>query len=348
MIISDKNVDEAAATLRLTLPLMSRHAIPTTPANYAVWYQYVEGTNRALQDAIEVHISSGRAFTAADNDSLYRRFVLDLNGENVESLRRSVRTLMDALVEDVATADQGLERYGEQLDKHGKRLLDLSPANELVRLVSDLADQTGAARDTGTSLQTRLREGQKELQSMRLELEKLRSDASTDPLTGLANRRTLMSVLDAALDSATEDAPVSMLFADIDHFKAVNDRHGHLLGDKVIRHVANTMRRAVKGCDTVARYGGEEFVVVLPETPYAGAAALANKLRIAIEGSRLVRSNSREPIGAVTVSLGVAQWRKGDTVEALLDRADICLALAKKHGRNRAIGERDSEYQSAA
>ena len=348
MITCDKSVDEAAAILRLTLPLMSRFAIPTTPANYAVWYQYTEGANKGLRDAIDSHIESGRPFTGADNDALYRRFVLDLNGENVEALRRSVRTLMDALVEDVTAADVGLERYGEQLDAHGAYLRDMSPASELLRVVSELAEQTGVARDTGTNLQSRLREGQRELDAMRRELERLRNDASTDPLTGLANRRAMTNVLDDLLRGARADAPLSLLFADIDHFKAVNDRYGHLLGDKVIRHVANTLRRTVKGNDTVARYGGEEFVVVLPETPYAGAMALAEKLRGSIDRSRLVRSNSREHIGAVTISLGVAQWREGDTVETLLDRADVCLSLAKKNGRNRVIGERDPEYQSAA
>ncbi|WP_432711306.1 sensor domain-containing diguanylate cyclase [Paraburkholderia acidicola] len=163
--------------------------------------------------------------------------------------------------------------------------------------------------------------------------------AATDPLTGLANRRTLDQRLDEAwLHSRRNGEPLSALFIDIDYFKRFNDTHGHAAGDEVIAAVADcvasTVRRSI---DVVARYGGEEFAVILPGTPAAGAARLAEKIRRTVESLRFTHAPGTQE--AVTVSIGSASCvpSNGGTALELLAAADERLYAAKAAGRNQVM-----------
>lgn len=154
----------------------------------------------------------------------------------------------------------------------------------------------------------------------------LRVQSETDPLTGLANRRAFSSAL-LQLRSSVDDACVA--FIDVDHFKAVNDLHGHPAGDKVLTAIGEVLRHAAEGQGLLARYGGEEFAWMFrSETPDSARAA-CERLRLAVE-----RAATPVP---VTVSIGVAQHRPGETCPELLERADEALYRAKRSGRNRVV-----------
>jgi diguanylate cyclase len=157
-----------------------------------------------------------------------------------------------------------------------------------------------------------------------------------DGLTGLANRRSFDIVLANFLAELSPNAPgPSLLMADIDHFKHINDNYGHLFGDKVIRAIATILRENVKGKDIAARYGGEEFVVVLPDTPLSGAYRVAELLRKTVAKSSIRRGGSHESVDNVTISIGVACHRPGETDVELIARADKALYQSKQEGRNR-------------
>lgn len=154
--------------------------------------------------------------------------------------------------------------------------------------------------------------------------------AATDPLTGLPNRRSLDQTLAAQLAMAQrEGRPFSVLMLDLDHFKAVNDTHGHGVGDAVLRSFAQRIQAQLRRSDVCARYGGEEFAVVLPGTASALALDAAERLRLAVAGAPLV------PNVPVTVSVGAATWREDEDAAALLGRADAALYEAKRAGRDR-------------
>jgi diguanylate cyclase (GGDEF)-like protein len=160
--------------------------------------------------------------------------------------------------------------------------------------------------------------------------------ATLDPLTELPNRRLLMQAAERELDRAQRHGlPLSVLMVDIDHFKRLNDRHGHLAGDAVLRHVADLMRGTLRKEDLLARYGGEEFVVLLPDTPLAGAAQLAEKLRRRIEATAWDEIAAVQ--GTVTVSIGCTDNQERNQFAALLNAADAALYLAKAGGRNRVV-----------
>jgi diguanylate cyclase (GGDEF)-like protein len=160
-----------------------------------------------------------------------------------------------------------------------------------------------------------------------LELERV---SVTDSLTGLFNRRRLDQAFDYELGRAFRyDIPVSVIIADIDRFKSINDTHGHQIGDQVLQLVADIMRHGVRTVDTIGRWGGEEFLIICPETDLEGARALAEKLRAVIEATAFPAAIHN------TTSFGVAEARAGETMKDLVARADAALYRAKTSGRNR-------------
>jgi diguanylate cyclase len=118
---------------------------------------------------------------------------------------------------------------------------------------------------------------------------------------------------------------------------------GHLTGDQVLRLVAMSVKHNVKGKDTAARYGGEEFAVILPNTTLRAAVTVAEHIRRAVMAKELMKRSTGENLGRMTISIGVATLRKADSRQSLIERADMCLYAAKRHGRNRVICETDPE-----
>jgi diguanylate cyclase (GGDEF)-like protein len=186
----------------------------------------------------------------------------------------------------------------------------------------ELSHLTGVFND----MVRRLREG-------RAELERL---SVTDELTGLANRRRLMAELDRELRRSDRHGhPFALLMLDVDRFKHFNDTWGHPAGDAVLKRLANTARECVRDVDTVARYGGEEFMVILPETPAAEAARVAERIRAGTEKDRFTPEGGNAELN-VTVSVGYAVFPEhAGTPDSLIEAADQALYRSKKAGRNR-------------
>ncbi|HSW28499.1 MAG TPA: diguanylate cyclase [Longimicrobiales bacterium] len=174
---------------------------------------------------------------------------------------------------------------------------------------------------------------QRELERAYADLERL---ARTDPLTGLANRRDFMERLEQEVERSDRYVrPLSLVSLDLDHFKSVNDTHGHAAGDEVLREAARALRSVCRDVDLAARMGGEELALLLPETDAAGARIVAERVRERIAGAA-----HRSPSGQafrVTASLGVATARTGASGEALLQAADEALYRAKGAGRNQVV-----------
>lgn len=159
--------------------------------------------------------------------------------------------------------------------------------------------------------------------------------ATTDPLTGLSNRRQIMARLEEECERIQRGGiGLSCIMLDVDHFKQVNDTYGHQQGDEVLKMIASQARASLRAYDVVGRYGGEEFIVLLPETDLETAQAVAERLHLAIQASAILKTATGHP-QPTTVSLGLTQWRSGDTVDTLIHRADEALYRAKANGRNR-------------
>lgn len=172
------------------------------------------------------------------------------------------------------------------------------------------------------------------VEKSKLEL-RLKELATTDPLTGILNRRAFMERAEALTESARRYGhPLAALMIDIDHFKTFNDRFGHEAGDAVLRAVTEAVAGCLRKVDVFGRLGGEEFAVLMPETDAAGAAAVAERIRSAVETETVTWHGTRL---TATVSIGVAQRREG--IDGLLHEADSALYGAKDAGRNRVAVE---------
>jgi len=164
----------------------------------------------------------------------------------------------------------------------------------------------------------------------------LRRLATQDSLTGATNRRGFMDrLLRAQSEAEAQAEPLSLVMVDLDHFKRINDEHGHGVGDAVLREVAHRMRRQIRRADLLGRLGGEEFAILLPDTDLVGARTQAEHLLTAL------RSQPFPTVGRVTASLGVAQWNGREAASSWLHRADLALYEAKHLGRDRLVVAED-------
>ncbi len=158
----------------------------------------------------------------------------------------------------------------------------------------------------------------------------LQNESRTDPLTGLANRRSLFERIEVEMAHALRsETPLSIAMLDLDHFKDYNDRFGHVAGDTVLRSIAAVLVSNIRGQDMVARYGGEEFCLVMPETDLVGGHHLLDKLRT---GGREATSDF-----GVTISAGLTSWDGIEDTTSLIERADQALYRAKETGRDRVV-----------
>lgn len=171
------------------------------------------------------------------------------------------------------------------------------------------------------------------------ELENLKKEVLTDPLTGLGNRRFAEMSADAALrEFVAEGTEFGLLMLDVDRFKAVNDTHGHTIGDRVLRMIAWTLANAVRRNDAAARWGGEEFVVICPSISGAILSEVAERVRVLVERSWIGLGDGAKV--AATISIGGAISRPGESVEQLVAHADKLLYACKEAGRNRiSVGD---------
>ena len=231
----------------------------------------------------------------------------------------AIRKRLGGEVDEVAYFFQGLrkDRGRVDIECHGSAM-DLLGRRVLVTVVSDITERTCAER------------------KVRALQEQLRDQANHDALTGLCNRRCLEDSLarELACAARTHD-PVSIILGDLDNFKSVNDRYGHLAGDEVLRAFGELLTRQTRGTDINCRYGGEEFLVVLPGMTHETAFERAEHLRREIAVAR-VRYHTTEI--ALTASFGVATFpRHGITVDELIAAADDAMYAAKAAGRNRVV-----------
>ena len=329
---------QAIKYLKMVLPEMANHKIPTTPENYAVWYEYTSGKNPALVKKIDSLKAEQRPFTQNVNDMLYEIFIAKRPQLSIHQLNASVKSVIDNLLSRIQHEGQGLNGYSQSLETLSEQVTRVAQLSDLEQLIAQLVSEAHQRTLENESFRKQIQEMSKEVEDLDKRLKRVALDADTDALTGIYNRRAFNKKLSESLSKAKK--PLSLIMIDIDHFKKLNDQHGHLTGDKVLKFVASLIGKNIRGQDYLARFGGEEFVIILPDTALESALCVANNIRNYLANQALYDSSKDMQLGRLTLSMGVASRQDKDTPEKLIGRADKCLYLAKEKGRNKAVCQR--------
>jgi len=249
--------------------------------------------------------------------------------EEGRSLEGAIRGEVEVLHEDVREADD-LNTLKANVEAKLSALL--SKVDQAKELRDKRDDQVS---DRLKTMVERIQVMEVEAQTFRSHLEEQRQQALIDSLTGLPNRAGLQKRMNEEYERWQRyGGQLLLVVLDVDHFKSINDRFGHLAGDKVLRLISMQVSRRLRKTDYIGRFGGEEFVVLMPGTTLDQGAIALEELRSGIEGSPFHFKNERVP---VTISIGYTQFCTSDTLEAVFERADQAMYRAKEQGRNRVV-----------
>jgi diguanylate cyclase len=254
--------------------------------------------------------------------SRQRRFSLTEAGIRSRRELKRAQTVAAELDKIAWTIRQSLSKHHSSVSRFKQRVNRLSE-KEQEAAWKDLCREAEDILTPTLQLATQIASAYDEIRQQSANL-MMFTEVRIDPLTRVSNRRGLQDAINSQLAMVTRyHSPFSLAMFDIDHFKQVNDRQGHLHGDHVLQELARLFDESIRQTDLIARYGGEEFVVVMPHTDIAGANIFAERLRAKIEDKL-----------AITVSGGVAEAQPSDTQDDLIARADAALYSAKSDGRN--------------
>jgi diguanylate cyclase len=336
--------DYAKSTAERANRLMAQHGVPPTPDNFSVWFYYVIGGSLTLKKTMDILIANKRKFDAVVNRDLYITYVnphSSTSGDFPEQLRGVIASAQEYLTTAISDNRAQMQHLGD-VNSDCQNAVDPRPIIE--RLVKELSNATTRS----SALEANFLQTTKDLDQIKDSLKQAEQHSNTDALTGLANRRSLDGFLRAEQIKTMETgSPLSILLIDIDHFKKFNDSYGHQVGDQVLRLVAKVLHESVRDCDLAARYGGEELMAILPGAPIDACFEAAERIRCRIADARLTRRATGEEISSVTVSIGVAQFRMGETADGMIERCDRALYQAKRLGRDRTVRESDDEEIAA-
>jgi diguanylate cyclase len=322
---------------------------PADPRSYALWYQYSTGQSGLLCAAVNSRLSRNGTLTVKDIEELHSTHVSPAGASrSTEAVGAKVASEINQVMAAIGAAHGSASSYTNNLASASRRLGTVKDRDGLLALVQSLLVATRSMEQTNARLQTQLQAAWEEIAQLRRELDAVRAENLTDALTSLGNRKFFSTALEKAMvECRATNEPLSLILADIDNFKGINESFGHVVGDRVLRFVANTMKDNIAGKDIAARYGGEEFAVILPRTPLFPAVKLAEQLRHAVMKAELIRRSTGEKASRVTISAGVAVMHRGTTAQALIEAADVCLYAAKRNGRNCVVSEADEKLFAA-
>ncbi|MBT5231600.1 MAG: GGDEF domain-containing protein [Methylococcales bacterium] len=338
MAPNTEEYDRSIRLLKNALPLMGNLNIPTIPQNFAVWYEYASGDSALLNSEIDQMLIDNIPFTPAINQELYLKHIETQCTEALENTQQEIRQVINFLINKIKEMYHGVKKYTGVLDHCQESLSSTADTQILSDLVTNLIDETTAAKNSNEEMANSLNSMNRVVKSLKSDIKSLNNAAMVDALTNIANRRAFDTEL-ASLTAkfATSNTLFSLLMIDIDHFKQFNDTFGHTVGDKVLKFVAKILTESVKGRDVVARYGGEEFAILLPKTNHENAMLVAQAICRTIEKKQFKQSKQAVKIGNITVSIGVSVVQTG-CENCIIEHSDEALYKAKNNGRNQVAG----------
>ena len=332
--------DESAALLKRVIAEMGQHDAPFSPITFAVWYEHFAGINPGLSQAMKVCLTRSGRVNAGDIERLYQDHLADPSAEAAHAAAAQVTRVMSNMASKAEATGRDAEVYGQQLQGLSQALQNDDPIGRKANLAPHLdqvASGTHRMQVAATALAQAVADGQAEIERLREALERSRTEAITDPLTQLLNRKGFEEAMRSMLATPAPAGRANCLvMLDIDHFKRDNDTYGHPVGDTVIQTMGVLLSRVAKEPGmSAARVGGEEFALLLPQGTVGQASQLAETVRSLVSATKIRKRGAQEVVVSVTISAGVAACGPDDDAASLMATADAALYRSKAGGRDR-------------
>lgn len=317
----------------LALERIEAEGLPPTPQIYELWFRFFQGDPEVVR-AIDRY--EGRLDEVTCH-KIYKRYLSEsARDDAVRKISEQVQQAVTEIAMMLSTAKNASTEYNETLEDSADKINNAESLEDLGRIVSTIVEDTKRMVQKNQELELQLVSSSSQVAELRKNLDSVKKEAQTDGLTGLANRKAFDRQIRNCIEDADEtEKPLVLMMLDIDHFKEFNDSHGHQVGDQVLRLVARTLTDGVKGRDFAARYGGEEFSIILTDTTLESGVKVAEALRKMVENKEVVNKTNNQNLGRITLSIGLAMYKQGETVSDFIERADKALYAAKQAGRNR-------------
>ncbi len=309
-----------AEVAKKTLAYMSQHRIDITPVNYEEWF-YVLCT--AIQE--------GHRLSENNLQILHDKYFKD--SAEIEDIKE-IRELSTNLKKLAFGSEKALDKFEDNINNHARYIDESIEAieQEDIPKIHSLKENIAKLEEENSKLKRYLEQNRKQLELIEEKFSEQKREAEHDALTGLLNRRSFDKDIEALEKS---DSSYSVIIADIDNFKKINDTYGHLIGDEILKMMGAVLQNYVRKDTKAYRYGGEEFVVLLPNADKKVAHLVAERIRHVIEN----KGYQVEQNGYIhfTASFGATQRQEGESAKEVLERADKALYKAKKEGKNRVV-----------
>jgi diguanylate cyclase len=337
--------------VRQLIPFLAKKEIPLTPENYRLWFEYFLGKKEEIRKRLDQLLQSDAVFNSELNDSLYTEFfVRDLHKESAEKVQAEIDAaeklggkisdMVVSLMKDILAGIDSTSGYGEKLTKYQASMKSVSGIDDIRNVITEILQETQKVTAESSKIHKKLEKSSEDLDTLQTKLLKAKNEARTDNLTKLWNRRFFDEHLQSSINAVEKGREYSLIFIDVDHFKKFNDAFGHVIGDKLLMHIASEMRKHARQNAHVCRYGGEEFGIICMDSDLDRAATLAETIRKEVKS---VDFTIRGKKADVTVSAGVTVIRPGDSPKNVVERADTALYLAKNSGRDNVKTENDAK-----
>ncbi|HBM90751.1 MAG TPA: hypothetical protein DD400_02585 [Rhodospirillaceae bacterium] len=326
---------------------LSKSELKPTPDNFSVYYNYFSDSNPNLKMAINMLLEQYGKLNQTQCTELFLAHIsLDAESKVLQTTTTSIEDEVKKMMGVLTKSASDTKQYNQTLDAFSGNLQSPDSVDQIRGAVSRVANETRIMAEQNQRLHAQLSQSTQQLTEMRYNLDEVRKASLMDPLTEVGNRKFFSNEIARVIEEAKEsETPLSMLMADIDHFKNFNDTYGHLIGDEVLKLVARTLVENLKGRDIIARYGGEEFVILLPRTTVKDAIRVGDQLRSILSTKNVRRRRTNETLGVITISIGATQHLEGDTHDSFIARADAGLYKAKETGRNKVMAQEEDPPQ---
>lgn len=332
-----ENAELAVKFLRQAIPTMMEHKIVPNPINYTLWYTYYSNTNLALNSQLDHAIARYQTCPDIVSESLFLEHIGQSNSKEAqanEAFQQALATTVSNLSDTINATSEQTHEFSNALKTDIQALVKHDLNDELSPLLDSLNSNANALCDANTSFNDKLEFAQNKIKKLKEELHKSRQEATTDPLTGLSNRRVLESIYQEFVNNKSKDEDLTIIIMDIDKFKVFNDTHGHSLGDQILKFVGSVLLDECKQSIKPIRFGGEEFAIVCPKVDLVGSQKMAEKIRMKLSATPFTNKKTGEKIPPITASFGVAKLIENEDLASIIERADKALYAAKEGGRN--------------